>query len=179
MSNRSKLFLPIVFFFAMTGLLLYGLREGRDPNILPSALLDRALPEFSEPDLFDENGRVTSDQLKGGIFVVNVWATWCPTCVAEHAYFVEKSESETELTFVGVNYKDDVEEARAFLEERGNPFELNVADIDGSFGIDLGVTSAPETFLVDASGTVRYRHVGMVDSKVWSETFEPLIAQMQ
>jgi cytochrome c biogenesis protein CcmG/thiol:disulfide interchange protein DsbE len=179
MNNRSRLFLPIVFFFAMTGLLLYGLRDGRDPSILPSALLNRALPEFSEPDLFDDSSMVTSDQLRGGIFIVNVWATWCPTCLAEHAYFVEKSERETGVTFVGVNYKDDVEEARAFLDERGNPFKFSVADIDGSFGIDLGVTSAPETFLIDASGTVRYRHVGMVDGRVWSETFEPLIAQIR
>lgn len=179
MSNRAKLFIPIAFFFAMIGLLLYGLRDGRDLNYVPSALVNRPLPVFTKPDLFNANATVSSEQLKGGIFVVNVWATWCPPCHAEHPYLVEISQSEPDVTFVGVNYKDDVEEARLFLEERGNPFKINVVDLDGSLGIDFGVAGPPETFLVDANGTIRYRHVGMVDHRVWAETFEPLIEQLR
>lgn len=179
MNNRTKLFLPIVFFFAMIGLLLYGLRDGRDLNTVPSALVNRPLPVFSEPDLFDASKMVTSDQLKGGIYVVNVWGTWCPPCHAEHPYLLEISQRESDVTFVGVNYKDDVEEARAFLEDRGNPFKISMADVDGNLGIDLGVSGAPETFLIDATGTIRYRYVGMIDNKVWADTFEPLIEQIR
>lgn len=179
MNNRAKLFIPIVFFFAMIGLLLYGLRDGRDLNTVPSALVNRPMPVFSEPDLYDAGTNITSEQLKGNVLIVNVWGTWCPPCHAEHPYLVEISEREPDVTFVGVNYKDDVEDAREFLDERGNPFKFNLADVDGNLGIDLGVSGAPETFLIDANGTIRYRHVGMVDNKVWAETFKPLIEQMQ
>jgi len=92
---------------------------------------------------------------------------------------VEISERETEITFVGVNYKDDADAARTFLQERGNPFKLNLTDLDGSLGIDLGVAGAPETFIVDSTGTIVYRHVGMIDNKVWATTFAPLITQIQ
>ena len=137
MSNRAKLFIPVVFFFSMLGLLFYGL--GRNPGEVPSALLNRPMPTFAKPDLFDANRTISVSDLKGGIFLVNVWATWCPTCHAEHPYLVEISEREPDVTFVGVNYKDDVDAAREFLDERGNPFKLNIADIDGRLGVDLGV----------------------------------------
>jgi cytochrome c biogenesis protein CcmG/thiol:disulfide interchange protein DsbE len=177
MSNRMKLFLPIAFFVVMLGLLFHGL--GRDPNQVPSALVNRPVPEFSKPDLFDESKSVTSEQLKGGIFIVNVWATWCPPCHVEHPYLVEISEREKGVTFVGVNYKDDVAAAREFLEQRGNPFKLSLVDLDGHLGIDLGVAGAPETFIVDATGTIRYRHVGVIDNKIWADIFEPILAQIR
>jgi cytochrome c biogenesis protein CcmG/thiol:disulfide interchange protein DsbE len=176
MSNRAKLFFPALFFVAMLGLLLFGL--GRDPNLVPSALVNRPLPEFTKPDLFDATRTVSSTQLRGGIFLVNVWATWCPPCHAEHPYLVEISANRPDITLVGVNYKDDVEAAREYLDERGNPFKLNLIDADGSLGIDFGIAGPPETFIVDSSGTIRYRHVGMIDNKVWAEVFEPLLAQI-
>jgi cytochrome c biogenesis protein CcmG, thiol:disulfide interchange protein DsbE len=176
-SNRAKLFIPAAFFISMLGLLLFGL--GRDPNQVPSALVNRPLPEFNRPDLFDDSQTITSQQLRGGIFIVNVWATWCAPCHYEHPYLVEISERESDLTFVGINYKDDGNEAREFLKERGNPFKLSVVDLDGSLGIDMGVAAAPETFVVDKTGTIRYRHVGVIDNKVWDDVFVPLIAQIQ
>jgi cytochrome c biogenesis protein CcmG/thiol:disulfide interchange protein DsbE len=177
MSNRSKLFIPAAFFLVMLGLLFYGL--GRNPNHVPSALVNRPLPEFNKQALFDENATVSSEQLKGGIFIVNVWATWCPPCHVEHPYLLEISQREKGVNFVGVNYKDDVDAAREFLDQRGNPFKFNVVDLDGRLGIDLGVAGAPETFVVDANGTIRYRHVGIIDNKVWAETFEPILAQIR
>lgn len=176
-SNRSKLFIPGIFFIAMLGLLLFGL--GRDPNQVPSALVNRPLPVFSLPDLFDETKNITSEQMHGGIFIVNVWATWCPPCHVEHPYLVEISAREPGVTFVGVNYKDDAKAARDFLNERGNPFKFTLVDLDGSLGIDLGVAGAPETFILDKTGTIRYRHVGVIDNKIWAEVFVPLIAQIQ
>jgi cytochrome c biogenesis protein CcmG/thiol:disulfide interchange protein DsbE len=177
MTNRAKLFVPAVFFIAMLALLFYGL--GRDPNQVPSALVNRPLPEFAEPDLFDPTKTVSSDQLRGVIFLVNVWGTWCAPCHYEHPYLLEISEREPDITFVGVNYTDDAAAAREFLEERGNPFKINLMDVDGSLGIDFGVAGAPETFLVDSTGTIRYRHVGVIDNDVWAETFEPLLAQIR
>ncbi len=177
MSNRAKLFLPVVFFLGMLGLLLYGL--GRNPGEVPSALLNRALPAFSKPDLLDPARTVSVDDLRGGVFLVNVWATWCPPCHVEHPYLVEISGREPDVTFVGVNYKDDVEAARTFLAERGNPFKINIADVDGRLGVDLGVAGAPETFLIDATGTIRYKHVGVIDNRVWQETFVPLLAELR
>lgn len=183
MSNRAKLFIPIAFFFVMLGLLLYGLGEGRDPNHVPSALTNRPLPEFTRQALFDPNGTVSSDELRGGIFLVNFWGTWCPPCHYEHPYLVEISEREKDVTFVGVNvsadYPGEPERAREFLNERGNPFRISLIDHDGSLGIDFGVTGAPETFLIDSSGMIRYRHVGAIDNTVWAETFEPLLAQIR
>ena len=176
-SNRTKLFLPGVFFIAMLGLLLFGL--GRDPNQVPSALVNRPLPVFERPDLFDAGNTITSEELRGGIFLINVWGTWCAPCHYEHPYLLEISAREPGVTFIGVNYKDDVKAAREFLDERGNPFKLTLTDVDGSLGIDLGVAGAPETFLVDKTGTIRYRHVGVIDNKVWANTFVPLIAQIQ
>lgn len=177
MSNRAKLFIPAVFFVAMLGLLLFGL--GRDPNLVPSALVNRHLPEFAKPDLFDVDNIISSEQLQGGLFLINVWGTWCPPCHVEHPYLIEISERETDITFVGVNYRDDSELAREFLNERGNPFKLSIADVNGRLGIDLGVAGAPETFLVDATGTIRYRHVGGIDNKVWDKVFVPLLEQLR
>ncbi len=179
MSNRAKLLIPAVFFVAMLGVLLYGLSAGRDPNHVPSALVDRPLPVFTKPDLFDAAQTVSSTQLRGGIFLVNFWGTWCAPCHIEHPYLVEISAREPGITFVGVNYKDDAEAAREFIAERGNPYKISLTDIDGSLGIDFGVTGAPETFVVDSSGTIRYRHVGAIDNVVWAKTFEPLLAQIQ
>lgn len=176
MSNRAKLFIPVAFFLVMLGLLLHGL--SRDPNQVPSALINRALPEFTLPALFGDTTHTTSD-LIGSISIVNVWATWCPPCHIEHPYLVEISARETDITFVGVNYKDKGDDAREFLEERGNPFKFNIVDLDGRLGIDLGVAGAPETFLVDTTGTIRYRHVGVVDNDVWADTFQPLIEQIK
>lgn len=177
MSNRAKLFIPAVFFVGMLALLFLGL--GRDPNQVPSALVNRPLPEFVKPDLFEASATVSSQQLRGGVFFVNVWATWCPPCHAEHPYLVEISEREPDVTFVGVNYKDDVAAAREFLAERGNPFDLSLVDLDGSLGIDLGIAGAPETFLVDASGIIRYRHVGVINNEVWDTVFKPIVEQIR
>jgi cytochrome c biogenesis protein CcmG/thiol:disulfide interchange protein DsbE len=176
-TNRTKLFIPGAFFIAMLGLLWFGL--GGDPGYLPSALVNRPLPTFSRPNLLDETNNITSEQMRGGIFLINVWGTYCAPCHAEHPYLLEISASEPDITFVGINYKDDVKAAREFLEERGNPFKLNLIDLDGSLGIDLGVAGPPETFVVDKTGTIRYRHVGVIDHKVWAEIFVPLIAQIQ
>lgn len=177
MSNRMKLFLPGAFFFLMLGLLLFGL--GRDPNMVPSALVNRQVPEFVLPDLDANASLITSEELTGKISIINFWATWCPPCHVEHPYLVEISQSEPDVTFIGVNYKDDVDEARLFLEEKGTPFAKVIVDLDGRLGIDFGVAGAPETFIVDSFGMIRYRHVGVINHQIWEETFKPVIARIK
>lgn len=177
MNNRLKLFIPAVFFVLMLGLLLFGL--GRNPNQVPSALVNRPLPEFTLPLLDQTDGEISSADLLGRISIINFWATWCPPCHEEHPYLVEISASETNVQFIGVNYKDDLDEARLFLEEKGTPFEKVIVDLNGSLGIDFGVAGAPETFIVDSFGTIRYRHVGIINHRIWAETFEPIIARLR
>ena len=181
MNKRVLLLIPGVFFVAMLGLLLFGL--GRDPNMVPSALVNRPLPEFSLPglelDQTENNLVIASEDLKGGISIINFWATWCPPCHVEHPYLVEISQQEQDVTFIGVDYKDDLEEARLFLEEKGSPFEKIIVDLDGSLGIDFGVAGAPETFIVDSFGMIRYRHVGVINHQIWEETFEPVISRIK
>lgn len=177
MNNRLKLFIPAVFFVLMLGLLLFGL--GRNPNQVPSALVNRPLPEFTLPLLEEAAGEITSSDLLGKISIINFWATWCPPCHEEHPYLVEISASEPNVQFIGVNYKDDLNEARLFLDEKGTPFEKVIVDLNGSLGIDFGVAGAPETFIVDSFGTIRYRHVGIINHRIWAETFEPIIARLR
>lgn len=181
MNKRALLIIPGVFFILMLVLLLFGL--GRDPNMVPSALVNRPLPEFSLPGLeLDATklvSKIASEDLSGGINIINFWATWCPPCHIEHPYLIEISEREQGVTFIGVNYKDDLDDARLFLEEKGSPFEKIIVDLDGSLGIDFGLAGAPETFIVDSFGMIRYRHVGVINHQIWEETFEPVIALLK
>ncbi|MDC1529414.1 DsbE family thiol:disulfide interchange protein [Gammaproteobacteria bacterium] len=177
MNRRLKLFIPVVFFIMMAGFLLFGLT--RDPNIVPSALVDKPLPEFSLPSLYPEAGEFSRADVVGDILIVNIWGSWCLPCHIEHPFLLEMSEQDPSLTFVGISYDDSMAEDRLFLEERGNPFDYNVVDLGGSLRIDLGVTGAPETFLVDANGMILYRHIGAIDSTIWKNTFEPLLAQIR
>jgi len=181
MNKRILLLIPAIFFILMLGLLLFGL--GRDPNMVPSALVNRPLPEFSLPrlelDATKIATQITAQDLTGSISIINFWATWCPPCHIEHPYLVEISEREQAVTFIGVNYKDDLDEARLFLEEKGSPFEKIIVDLDGSLGIDFGLAGAPETFIVDSFGMIRYRHVGVINHQIWEETFEPVISRIK
>ena len=177
MSNRAKLFIPAAFFVVMMGLLFYGL--GQDPTRVPSAMLNRPLPQFTLPDMLDPATTVSSDQLKGKVTLVNFWGTWCPPCHAEHPYLVEISKREKDIAFIGINFDEQSpESAPEFLQERGNPFQHVVVDADGRLRIDFGVAGAPETYLVDKTGMIRYKHVGEINDRVWDEIFVPLLAQL-
>ena len=181
MNNRTKLFIPVGFFLAMAGLLLFAL--SRDPNVVPSALLNKPLPQFTQPALFAGQPGVqdsySTEDLLGNITVLNVWGSWCPPCHAEHPFLMDVSEKEGDITFVGVSYDYSVEPDREFLNEKGNPFDHSIVDFDGSLRLDLGVTGAPETFLIDPNGVVIHRHIGEINYSIWSERFMPLISQLR
>ena len=150
----------------------------RDPTLLPSALVGQPFPEFDLPTLGDPPGRATRADVAGDVRLVNVWATWCPTCLAEHGELMRIRRA-TGLSIIGVNYKDDSAEARAWLARHGDPYDFNVVDAAGDLGVDLGVYGAPETFLVDAGGTIRYKRVGEVNRRVWKEEIAPAVAALE
>lgn len=167
--GRLKLFLPLAVFAVLAGFFIKGL--GLDPRALPSALLEKPLPAFELPNL-DAPGQILDNEaVLGAPALVNVWATWCPSCAVEHNFLNYLRDKEG-VTIIGVNYKDNVDKARVWLTEKGNPYRFNVVDLDGRFGIDLGITGAPETYLVDANGVVQMRYQGPMDRNVWEQKFK-------
>jgi cytochrome c biogenesis protein CcmG/thiol:disulfide interchange protein DsbE len=167
--------LPLAGFLVMLWFLWQGLAN--DPRLLPSVLIDQSLPRFEMATLENPETTVTTDDLKGNIALLNVWATWCPTCRAEHDML--RSLAGEGVTIFGVNYKDEPAKARTWLDTLGNPYRLNINDEAGQLGIDLGVYGAPETFLLDKQGVIRHRHVGALDERVWREDFLPRIQILQ
>jgi len=174
MAPRLKLFLPLIIFAVLAVFLYRGL--SLDPQALPSALIDRPLPEFTLPVLAGDQ-LMTRDDLVGEPVLLNVWATWCVSCRMEHPYLVQIAG--TGVPIYGINYKDDDAAAGRWLAELGNPYRANIADREGTLGLDLGVYGAPETYLVDAAGVVRYRHVGVVDEEVWRTVLQPMYQQLK
>lgn len=174
MGPRLKLFLPLVLFAVLALFLFRGLEL--DPKELPSALIDRPLPEFDLPALGLER-RLSRADVIGSPRLFNVWATWCVSCRVEHPYLHRLAEQGVPV--IGINYKDDDADAIRWLAELGDPYQLNIVDAQGTLGLDLGVYGAPETYLVDSEGVIRYRHVGVVDDRVWRSILQPLYDELQ
>lgn len=170
--KRWKLFIPLAVFVVMAGFLYKGLFL--DKETLPSALIDKPFPEFELPTVKDPSRIVTRNDLLGQISLVNVWATWCPSCRVEHPYLVKLAKQEGVAIF-GVDYKDQRDQAVRWLEQLHDPYIFSIEDVDGRLGIDLGVYGAPETYLVDSKGMIRYKHVGVIDERLWQTTLKPLI----
>lgn len=166
---------PLVVFIALA--LLLNANLGRDTEAMPSALVGRSVPEFDLPALASNRDQYDQEIFKGRWSLLNIWATWCPTCYVEHPYFIELARSG--VAIVGVNYKDDDDKARRYLAELGNPYTEVVVDKQGNLALDLGVYGAPETFLVSPEGKILLRHAGEVNAQVWEEKFVPLMAQYE
>lgn len=164
--RRFILFTPLIIFLILGAFFLKGLQL--DPTELPSALIDKPVPAFSLPSLEEEGRILTQADFVGKPALLNVWATWCPTCKQEHAQ-LNRIAREEGVTIYGINYKDEPASAREWLRRYLNPYALNVSDVEGTLGLDLGVYGAPETYVLDANGVIRYRHVGEVNEKVWAE----------
>ena len=169
MAPRLKLFIPLILFVALALFLFRGLQL--DPTELPSALIDKPLPAFELPGLGLDR-ILKRDDVIGEVALFNVWATWCVSCRVEHPYLNQLAEQGVPI--YGVNYKDDDADALKWLSELGDPYRLSIVDAGGSLGLDLGVYGAPETYLVDAEGVIRYRHVGAVDDRVWRDVLGPI-----
>ncbi|WP_115719158.1 DsbE family thiol:disulfide interchange protein [Gallaecimonas mangrovi] len=169
--KKLWLLLPLACFLVLACFLYKSLYS--DPRTLNSVLVGKPVPEFNVPDLFDPAQHHTQTLLATGQpTLLNVWATWCPTCYAEHQYLNKLAEQGVRI--VGVNYKDKRDAAMQWLGKLGNPYEAVLSDPKGMLGLNLGVYGAPETFLVDGKGIIRYRQVGDVTEKVWNDTLKPL-----
>ena len=171
---RRLLYLIPVLVFGAVGI---GLAVGltRDPGTLPSALLDRPVPAFELPGLGGGDG-LSSEDLKGRVSLVNVFASWCVPCRVEHPLMMALAERG--VTIYGINYKDPPEQANAWLDELGNPFARIGADRSGRVGIDWGVYGVPETYLVDGAGRIRHRFVGPLQPRDVDQILLPLLAEL-
>ena len=174
-----KRWLPLGI-FALLGALLYaGIRmaEVRDPNAIPSPLIGKPLPAFTLPTLHDPSQQIDATTLRGVPFLLNVWASWCPECRVEHPLIEQLARSGT-IRVVGFNYKDEADDAKRWLARFGDPYTTIITDRDGRVAIDFGVYGAPETFLVDAQGIIRYKRIGAITPMVLATEIKPRLAAM-
>jgi len=178
--KKLSVFLPLAF--AISLLLVFAMRlaNGGASSILPSALIDRPAPTFELPaiDGLSDAGLTSTDLANGEITVLNIWASWCAPCRAEHPY-IERLGTRDDISLIGINYKDTIEGAHAFLTELGNPYERIGFDKTGRVGIEFGVYGVPETYIVDGKGIIRFKHVGPVTDKVIEKEIDPMIAQLK
>ncbi len=176
-----KFFIPLIAFAALIGLMLFGLNN--DPKSIPSPFIGQPAPQFELPRLFKPEQTVSVDEMKGKVWVLNLWASWCVSCRAEHAVLTKLINKE-KIPTIGLNYKDygteDYgEEALQWLATLGNPYYAVAVDTKGMAGIDWGVVGVPETFLIDKKGIVRYKFTGPVYQEAVDETLVPLIAKLR
>lgn len=168
--------LPLIAFIGLAVLLYAGIRlsETRDPNALPSPLIDRPAPEFTLPSLHQPERMISRSDLLGEPYLLNVWGSWCPACRLEHP-FIERIAKSGEIRVIGFNYKDEREDALAWLRRFGDPYSDIIVDLDGRTGIQWGVYGAPETFLVDAEGIIRFKYVGPMNPEIYEREIRPRI----
>lgn len=170
----------VLFFFGLLGLMIYGVMKSGAPDrdVLPSALIGKPAPAFELPVLHDPHIKVSSIELRGAPYVLNVWGSWCAACRDEHPILTRFAETKR-VRVIGYNWKDEPADALRWLEQLGNPFVLVLSDIEGRTAIDWGVTAAPETFLVDASGVVRWKYSGALSQRVIDTQLIPELEKVE
>ena len=167
--------IPLVLFILLIVIFWRGL--SLDPQNLPSAQLNKSLLSFRLQALEGNGQELTPAELAGKWTLLNVWASWCDACTEEQLFLMQLAHSG--VVIYGLNYKDNPKNARRWLAEWGNPYKMVGEDLDGKVAIDLGVYGAPETFLIDKAGVIRYRHVGVLNEAVWHQEFLPKIKQLE
>ena len=171
----KKLLIPLALFLMLAAFLYVGL--SRDPREVPSPLIGRQAPAFSTSVLADPARRLGRDDLMGKVWILNVWASWCGACRDEHPLLMAWSR-EQRVTLIGLDYKDRREAGQAWLANGGNPYVDSLFDPDGRIGLDWGVYGVPETFVIDKTGIVRFKHIGALTPAVLRERIEPLLRQL-
>lgn len=175
---RFVFLLPLIVFAVIAGYFAFPILAGKDPRTLPSALIDKPAPTLALPPLLSGKPGVEPAALGGEVRLVNFFASWCAPCRVEHPILMRLAE-EGEVPLVGINYKDKPEAARAWLAELGDPYARIGVDADGRAAIDWGVYGVPETYIVDAAGRIRYRHVGPITSQVLKDEILPRVASLK
>lgn len=174
MKLRLILFVPLIVFIALALFLWHGI--GKNPSDRQSALISTPFPEFQLHAVDDDNANLTPAIFKGHVTLVNVWGAWCPTCKVEMPQLLELKNKGVRI--VGVDYKDQRSHADDFLADYGNPFALNLFDGDGSLAFNLGVYGAPESFIVDAHGVIRYHHTGYISPQDVNNVILPMLKRV-
>ncbi|GJL80444.1 MAG: cytochrome C-type biogenesis protein [marine bacterium B5-7] len=171
----TRYLLPLGIFILLASFLAIGLNL--DPREVPSPFVGKQAPPLDLPRLYNAD-RITSNDLKGKVWILNVWASWCVSCRAEHPVLNEYAAT-SDVTLVGLNYKDTDVDAKRWLASLGNPYHLIAVDRNGDTGIEWGVYGVPETFVIDRNGVVIYKHIGPIDEGVLNDKIKPLISELE
>ena len=166
---------PLVIFIVLVGFLWVGL--GRDPREVPSPLVGKPAPAFVLPQLHEPTKALSVADMRGQVWLLNVWASWCVSCREEHPVLVELSKSKV-VPIIGLNYKDQNPDALRWLAQFGDPYTLSITDADGRVGIDYGVYGVPETYVIDKAGIIRMKHIGPVTPLVLQQKILPLVKEL-
>lgn len=172
----KRFLIPLAVFLALVGFLAVGLQ--RDPRAVPSPFIGKPAPAFSVPQLDNPGATGSPAHMRGKVWLLNVWASWCAACQAEHPVLLEFKRS-SGVPIVGLNYKDMRPEATAWLARHGNPYTWSAFDHDGRAGLDYGVYGVPETFLIDQHGIIRFKHVGPLTRQILEQQVLPMIAGLE
>jgi cytochrome c biogenesis protein CcmG/thiol:disulfide interchange protein DsbE len=171
----NRYLLPLGVFIVIAVFLGIGLNL--DPREVPSPLIDKPAPAFSLPQLHKPGQTFSRDDMKGKVWLLNVWASWCVACREEHPVLVEFARSGA-VPIVGLNYKDERRDGLRWLAQFGDPYRLSAYDYDGRIGIDYGVYGVPETFLIDKNGVIRYKRIGVVTPEILRDKILPLVREL-
>lgn len=173
---KAKFLIPLVLFVALVVFLAIGLN--RDPHEVPSPLINKAAPAFEVPQLAEPNKTFSPESMKGQVWVLNVWASWCVACREEHPVLVELAKSQI-APVIGLDYKDKREDALAMLAKQGNPYVLSAFDGNGRVGIDYGVYGVPETYIIDKAGVIRFKHIGPLTMNLLNQKIYPKLSELK
>lgn len=172
---KAKFLVPLVLFLLLAGFLAFGLKL--NPREVPSPLIDKTAPAFRLARLDTPEVAFGLDDMRGKVWLLNVWASWCVACRDEHPLLVEMARRKL-VPIIGLNYKDAGDDARKWLRDFGNPYDVSVVDADGRVGIDYGVYGVPETFLIDRDGVIRYKHIGPITVDTVNRILLPKIQEL-
>jgi cytochrome c biogenesis protein CcmG/thiol:disulfide interchange protein DsbE len=172
---KPRLFIPLILFLLLVIFLAVGL--SRDPREVPSPLIGKPAPTFEIGQLAEPQKMFSPESMKGRVWMLNVWASWCVACREEHPLLMEFSKTKT-LPIIGLDYKDQRADAITMLSREGNPYTLSAFDGDGHVGIDYGVYGVPETYIIDKAGVIRYKNIGPITPEILREKMTPLITEL-
>ena len=173
---KMRMYLPLALFAALALMLGAGLTL--KPREVPSPFIGKPAPAFSLAQLHEPARNFGAADMKGQVWLLNVWASWCAPCREEHPLLVTLAR-EQPVPIVGLNYKDDPRNAQEWLLRLGDPYQVSIVDRDGRVGIDYGVYGVPETFVIDQTGVVRFKHIGPLTQEVWTHKVQPLLRQLR
>ena len=176
LAMKAKFLIPLILFIVLVVFLGIGLN--RDPREVPSPLINKPAPAFEVAQLAQPNKTFSPASMKGQVWILNVWASWCVACREEHPVLVELAKS-NQAPVIGLDYKDKREDALAMLQRQGNPYVLSAFDGNGRVGIDYGVYGVPETYIIDQAGIIRFKHIGPITMQVLNEKMYPLIRELK